>query len=441
MSDRPNILYVFTDQQSALAMSCAGNADLRTPAMDRLAAEGVRFERCYTSQPLCGPNRASMFSGLWPLEAGAPKNGMPMNERVGGRELGHLISGAGYDCVYAGKWHVPEISIPDGKHGFRRMAGFGDRGLADACVDFLRGPHERPFFLVASFDNPHNICEWGRGERLPWGELPEPPPVEELPDLPANFAVPPCEPEIIRAEKLRSWVIYPSIDYTDDDWRRHRWAYYRLTERVDAEICRLLEALDAAGLTENTVVIFSSDHGDGHGAHLWNQKCVLYEEVIRVPLVIRWPGRAAAGAVDQRHLVSNGIDLLPTCCGLAGVEPPEDVRGRSVVPLLAARGDVPWRDELAVETVFDGPDSYGTEGRALLTDRYKYAVYRFSRRREQLFDLQTDPGEMVNLAVESRHARTLDDHRRRLAAWVAETDPRGYTRFQVPGYETELRGR
>jgi len=163
--------------------------------------------------------------------------------------------------------------------------------------------------------------------------------------------------------------------------------------------------------------------------------------VIRVPLIVRWPGRASAGTVDRAHLVSNGIDLLPTCCELAGVEPPEGVRGRTIAPLLDGRSPAPWRDTLAVETEFDGPDSCHTEGRALLSDRYKYAVYRFSRHREQLFDLRDDPGEMVNLAVESRHADVLDDHRRRLAAWVAETDTRGYSRFQVPGYETELRRR
>jgi arylsulfatase A-like enzyme len=373
-----------------------------------------------------------MFSGLMPLEAGVPRNGGSFRDGLIPQTTGHVLSAAGYDCAYGGKWHVPEISMPEGL-GFRRIAPFGDDRLADVCGDYLRAPHERPFLLVASFDNPHNICEWARGERLPWGELGDPPPVESCPNLPPNFAVGAFEPEIVRVEQATSWIRYPSVIFSEDDWRRYRWAYYRLVEKVDAEIGRLLAALDDAGLRDDTLVLFTSDHGDGHGAHRWNQKSVLYEEVIRVPLVARWPGRWPAGAVD-RHLVSNGLDLLPTLCDVAGAPAPEGLRGRSLRGLAEDHGG-PWRDELAVETVFDGAESYHSEGRALLTERYKYIAYQFSRRREQLFDLVADPGEMVNLAVDARSANVLDEHRRRLARWIETTDSRDRFRFRVPGTE------
>ena len=127
MTEKPNILYIFTDQQFAGAMSCAGNEDVHTPSLDRLAAEGVRFEKAYCAFPLCTPSRASMFAGRWPHELGIKGNGVPIGEAFQPEELGHLLSNAGYDCAYGGKWHVPEIAIPDG-HGFRNINGFDDQG-------------------------------------------------------------------------------------------------------------------------------------------------------------------------------------------------------------------------------------------------------------------------------------------------------------------------
>ena len=115
-----NILFLMTDQQSALAMSCAGNLDLHTPAIDSLAETGVRFERAYCTQPLCSPARASMFTGKMPSECSVPFNGKPIPEELRPQELGNLLSRAGYECVYAGKWHIPSGAIDDG-HGFRRL--------------------------------------------------------------------------------------------------------------------------------------------------------------------------------------------------------------------------------------------------------------------------------------------------------------------------------
>ena len=178
MSKRPNILYIFTDQQSADAMSCAGNGDLCTPGMDRLAANGARFRNAYCSYPLCTPRRASMFTGKMPHELGITGNGAPVPEERVPMGLGNVLSEAGYDCAYAGKWHVPQIAIPDREHGFRRICGFDDNSIAATCAEFMAEDRDRPFFLVAAFDNPHNICEWGREQfgdnKAPWGSLPCP---------------------------------------------------------------------------------------------------------------------------------------------------------------------------------------------------------------------------------------------------------------------------
>ena len=434
MADRPNVLYIFTDQQSADAMSCAGNSDLRTPAIDSLAAGGVRFDRAYCTQPLCSPSRASMFTGLMPQEAGVPENGMHIGEHVAGRELGHLFSGAGYECVYGGKWHIPEITIPEG-HGFRQICGFDDSRLADCCIEFLGQEHDRPFLLVASFDNPHNICEWARNMTLPWGPIGDPPPADQCPELPANFAVPDDEPDIVRLERDQSWTIYPTRYFSDDRWRQYLWAYWRLVEKVDAQIGRILNRLRELRLDDNTLIIFSSDHGDGRAAHHWSQKSVLYEEAVHVPLVVSFKGRTPGGAVDREHLVSTGLDLMPTLCEWAGIAPPDGLRGRSFRALAQGQTVSEWRDQVVIETIFDGKLSLGTRGRALLADRFKYIVYDRGRPREQLFDLASDPGETQSLASDPEFADALDDCRRRLASWCAEVEPPKRRGFRVPGYE------
>ncbi len=425
---RPNVLYIFTDQQSASAMSCAGNPDVNTPAMDRLAAEGVLFEQAYCSQPLCTPCRGSMFSGLMPHVCGTYKNGAPIAEEFRQQELGNVLRRAKYDCLYGGKWHVPQGTMPaDNDHGFRVFAPRGDHGLAEACVRELKNwtvkPAEarQPFFMVASFINPHDICQIGRGQALPWGAIEESvPTLEECPNLPANFGIPPFEPEIIRVEQACNWAIYPYREHSPEEWRRLRWGYYRLVEKVDRQIGVILDGLDEAGLAENTVVIFSSDHGDGHGAHQWNQKCVLYEEVVRVPFIVRAPGGRRGAAVKDR-LVASALDLFPTVCDYAQAAVPEGLPGRSVRPLVEGAGHVEWHDQVVIETFFDGNRGYDATGRAVRTERYKYCVYDRGRYAEQLFDLEHDPGEMVNLAVETRYRDVLLDHRRRLLQYMEET--------------------
>lgn len=421
-----------TDQQGADAMSCVDTRDLTTPAMDSLAAKGVLFRNAYCTQPICGPSRASMFTGLMPRHACLTSdkwtpytlNMVNINEKLRDRELGCVFDRAGYECAYAGKWHIPEISIPEG-HGFRKIGGFGDTHLADRCIDFIRQRHDKPFFLVASFDNPHNICEWARNMNLPWGPVPDVS-TEECPGLPANFAIPPFEPECIRVEafRLQNPELHPTMNYTDEKWRHYRHAYHRLTEKVDAEIGRILDALKEQGLDRDTLIVFLSDHGDGQGAHHWNQKEVLYEESVRVPFIICWDEvTAEAGTCD--HLVSTGLDLLPTLCDYAGIAPPDNLPGRSLRVLADGGTPDDRRQEVVAVTTFDRPlDRWMgmTEGRMLRTEDYKYVVYTWGAYREQLFAINEDPGEMVNLAVSLQFKAILQRHRDRLRQWCTQTN-------------------
>ena len=232
----------------------------------------------------------------------------------------------------------------------------------------------------------------------------------------------PGQPEIIRVEQRGHWGIYPYADRSPEDFRRLRWAYFRLIEKVDREIGRVLEGLSDCGLQDDTVVVLSSDHGDAHGAHRWNQKSALFEEIIRVPLIIRAPD-ATAGLRDREHLISTGPDLYATILDYAGVEVPVGRRGLSLRSLVAAEPSV-WRDALCVETLFDGGRGYDTQGRALIAGWDKYVLYDRGRYREQLFNLETDPGEMVNLAVQDRHRGTLERCRALLREQLAQTGDR-----------------
>lgn len=428
---RPNILYILTDQQYAGAMSCAGNRDLTTPGMDRLARRGVRFENAYCTQPLCMPSRAAMLTGRYPHEIGATDNRANWHQPPAPL-LGAILSAAGYRCGWFGKWHIPISTSRVREHGFSVVAldkGKGnDARIASALVEFVTRSPEGPFFAVGSFMNPHNICEWARGEPAPEGAIPPPPAPELCPSLPDNFEIPFDEPEVVRAVQARHAPGYPTTGWPPDKWRQYRWAYCRLIEKVDVEIAGLLDALDQKGLLGDTAIIFSSDHGDGSGSHRWNQKQVLYEEATKVPFIVSLPG-VGGDRVDREHLIDAGLDLYPTICELARVTAPQGLRGLSILSLLEG-GQSTWRKNLICETEFaSNAGGMGIDGRAVRDDRYKYLCYSEGARREQLFDLLKDPGESLNLIAVPEMAERVRGFRESLSDWCRETGDN----FPVPG--------
>ena len=414
--EKPNIIYIMTDQQGPQVMSCAGNPDLHTPNMDLLAQRGVRFTNAYCAFPLSGPSRAAMFTGYMPSQSGMIENEMPLVDSLRNNTLGSLVAAAGYDCAYAGKWHVNTVTIPDGEFGFRRIKDNGDIGLAESCVEYLRERDKKePFFLVASFINPHNICEYARGQKTPHAPVVEPT-LEDCPNLPENFAVSPYDASVLRFEQDQNYKLYPTTSYGPDDWRRYRNAYYRLTEAVDAEIGKIIAEIDRQNLWKNTVIIFTSDHGDGNGAHHWNQKTALYEEVVGVPMIVCLPGGKNAGTVSEA-IVNNGIDLMPSICEWTGAELPYGRPGVSYK--AAAEQGAAGQDYIVTETNFN--QTAGTLGWMVRTPKYKYVVYDKGQYREQLFDMENDRAEIRNLAVESKYRDILLEHRGILENWLKTT--------------------
>lgn len=236
--------------------------------------------------------------------------------------------------------------------------------------------------------------------------------------------------------------MYGTAAYAYDDWRRYRHTYARLVERADAHLGVVLDALEAAGHADDTLVVFTSDHGDGDAAHAWNQKSALFEEAVKVPLIVRPPGGLGSGRVSDA-LVSTGLDLLPTLCGAAGAATPPDLPGTDLGSLAGgsgrdgAVGSGPdqvvgsGRDQVVVETLFERGSPPLTRGRALITDRYKYTVYSWGHWREQLHDLREDPGETRNLAVEERYDPVREEMRERLLDWCLRTEDTAFLKRLV----------
>ena len=430
VSKRPNILFIFTDQQSAAMMSCAGNSYLNTVAMDSLAARGVRFDRCYCTNPVCVPSRLSLMTGRMPSEIELGGNSVAhigaIPNHILKTGLGWQIRQAGYDVAYGGKAHLPNMSPQE--LGFDCISDDEGASLAQTAAEYVSRERDRPFFLVASFINPHDICymairdfaetdeekrllRTGGTElaaldealRLPAGVSEEEFFKSICPPLPANYEPQKDEPEAIgELQAQRPFKKNARERWPARKWRLHRWAYCRLTEMVDRHIGEILKALSQSGKEAETVVIFSSDHGDMDSAHRMEHKTAFYEEACRVPLIVAQPDAKQPGLVDRSHLVSNGLDLLPTICDYAGAVCPADLAGMSLRPLVEGRLPESWRTFVPVENEC---------GRMIVTDDFKYMLYDKGRNREQLIDIVKYPGEMKTVARDTWYGDVLHKHR------------------------------
>ncbi|SMP78719.1 Arylsulfatase A [Neorhodopirellula lusitana] len=430
---RPNILLITTDQQFADAMSCAGSELLKTPAMDELAKQGVRFTNAYVNLPVCLPERYSMYTGRLPCTRRlADANNKPTVS------LGNQAKLAGYRTAYFGKWHIQDqtFSTKDRKHhGFDVYGSGRDATITENAVGYLGQTNDTPFLLVASYYNPHDICEWGRKKagvtdkkaaNMRNGDVSISPSLEACPPLPDNYEISADEAEAVMRRRDITDRKGPNAQkmamaFDRNQWRQYRWAYNRLVEMVDSEIGQVLAALKANGLDDNTIVIFTSDHGDGCGAHRWHQKSILYEESCRVPFIIRWPGQSRVHEIDER-LISVGIDLMPTISEIAGTPMPDGPYfGLSALPFVRDQdSSAPTHRYVVTEAEVNDDVTY--QGRSIRTPNFKYHRWSDGANREQLFDMISDPGETKNLAQEPEFAGVLQTHRKMLADWIKRTD-------------------
>ncbi|GAB1415727.1 sulfatase-like hydrolase/transferase [Paludibacter sp.] len=417
-AEKPNIILIMTDQQTADAMSNRGNPYLSTPGMDMLAKDGVTFTNAYCSYPLSGPSRASLFTGKMPVELNVTNNDIPLSDEDTKNSLGFIVKDAGYDCLYAGKWHVPTIEMPDGEFGFQTISGMHDPTLVQNIKGRLAEKRAKPLFLVASFLNPHEICEYARTQTLHYGEI-DIPEEAKLPPLPANFNADKDLPESVKLHKDMMIKLYPTRNYSKLDWQKYVYSYYRLVERVDKSVYDLIMELKKNNLYDNSLIIFTSDHGDGVAAHKWNQKIALFEETINIPLIVKLPSNQkglAAGSVTGA-LTNIGLDIYSTVCDFAGAAIPSDRNGKSMKDVVLGKSDK-QHDHIFIETLLDGVN---IRGWCVIEGDYKYVFYRIFKQREQLFNLAVDKGETKNLIANPKFIEKRNHMRKLMREYSIKT--------------------
>ncbi|MBN1670129.1 MAG: sulfatase-like hydrolase/transferase [Kiritimatiellae bacterium] len=479
---KPNILLLFSDQHNAGVLGCEGHPDVKTPALDRLACTGVRFTRAYCQDGICVPSRASMMTGQYPRTVGVLYNTdpAPMPERF--EPLPAMLRRNGYRTGAFGKRHMPRSLDGGWDIACTTLTANHDpsdeyyrewieqRGKQDAFLRDWRaetgGAHaapmasllsdlapeetmeaytaqktiafledaaqgDRPFFAWCSFYRPHQPYT-----PLPmYADMYEPSkirmpdslrePAENLPPLLQHY----------RSNEKPPWCLGRAAE-NEDLYRMYIAYYYALVTEIDHHVDAVISALERLGLADNTIVIYTSDHGDFVGAHGMIEKIAhghnIYEDTLRVPLIVSWPGKARRGAVvdDLVELV----DLYPTLLDMAGIDPPDkpySLPGRSLTPTLV-EGAALGR-EYAVSENWSQVSVIGRDHKLgvwiappkAMSERPRHRISGFRDFGDMLFDRNTDPLELTNIAGKPEAAAVEKDLRAKLAEWEKKTPADG----------------
>lgn len=359
MKKNPNLLFIFADQLGATFMGCYGHPQVKTPNFDKLKEKAAFFQKAYTATPLCTPFRGTLFTGRYPEQTGVVKNEMriPRSEKT----LASHFNDAGYNTAFAGKWHLsgnPRRTWvpPEERAGFSdfvgwdcghvwhvnqryfvgdspttyTMAGHDTDGLTEIAKDKLKDLSDKsdPFCMFVSYQAPHPICD---------------PPQEYLDMYPADTLKlrPTVDPE--SSNDYRDFTVRTPVPFTVKEWTRR---YFGEITHLDASIGRLLDELEALGLTDDTVVVITADHGEMNGGHGLYQKSVPFEEASRIPLIIRLPGQTEGREIDS---LFSSVDFLPTVLGLCGLPESTAAEGVDYSQMLTSQPDPPERKHLIMQ--------------------------------------------------------------------------------------------
>lgn len=442
--ERPNILVVITDDQRWDAFSHAGHPWFRTPNLDRLASEGVRFANAFVTTSLCSPSRASMLSGVYPHRHGVLNNFTDFPDDLA--SYPRALRDAGYATAYIGKWHMGEDEDrprPGFDHwmshkgqgryfdnefninGRRELIeGYYTTVVTRAAADYIRNvggarPADRPWLLIV-------------GHKAPHGGPIEPEPryarafdgfAVEKPSNAGAYRAADGKPAWLEASHP-TWHGSGGPLYNIKDYGTFVRSYFGTIASVDDGMGELDAALRESGQYGNTATIFLSDNGFALGEHGRVDKRTMYEESVRIPLLARWPGRFPAGR-SVREMVLN-LDLAPTVMEIGGAVPPEGLDGRSWVG-MAKGGEAPadWRREWLYEYNYEVEFPYTPNVRGVRGERWKYIRYPHGdgspdRHEDELYDLEADPGEVRNLARDPEHAGVLAEMRGKLERMMRE---------------------
>jgi len=430
-SERPNILFLFSDQQRWDTLGCYGQKLPVTPNLDKMASEGVRFEYAFTTNPLCGPARACLQTGKYPTEVGCFRNGiaLPLNERT----IAHYLSEAGYEVGYIGKWHLAS----DKANNYRvqavppeRRGGYKDYWLAsdvleftshgydgymfdaegkkvdfkgyrvdcvtDFVLEYLRTrERKRPFFLFVSYIEPHHQNDHNH-----------------------------FEGPIGSKEKFKNFQVPGDLVGADGDWREEMPDYLGCCNSLDYNLGRIRAELERLGLAGNTLIIYTSDHGCHFRTRNSEYKRSCHESSVRIPLIICGPGFNGGKVINR---FASLLDLAPTVLAAAGVKKPRSMHGRPLQDLVNGTPS-DWRKDVFIQI------SESQTGRAIRTEKWKYSVSVPDKSNpasgfyyeEFLYDLENDPHERNNLVQEPSLAsvrRELSESLKRYVLEVEGTKP------------------
>ena len=443
---RPNILLIMADDHAPAAFSTYGSKLNSTPNLDRIAAEGLRLDRCFCTNAICTPARASVHTGKYSHTTGI-KTLNDVIDQTQETTVGMLLNDAGYQTAFVGKWHLGHGGHSDpagydfwsvlpgqGKYHDPELtemgkliteSGYVTDVLTDKALGWLANRDtERPFFLVCAHKAPHDPFQPNPKDRVLFADDPIPEPAtfhdnyenraaaagmatEKVELMHLKNHVPDPVPAGLSAEEQKAWNYQSFIRN-----------YLRCVASIDENAGRLLDFLDENELTDDTIVIYTSDHGFFLGDHGWYDKRFMYEESIRIPFLMRYPRAIRAGTVSDR--IALNVDFAPTILDYAGAAVARDMQGRSLRPL--AEGSVPsdWRTSMYYRywmhlAHFNIPAHYG-----IRTERHKLIYYygealgsagaidASTEPEWELFDLVDDPQEMVNLYEDPAHSELID---------------------------------
>jgi arylsulfatase A-like enzyme len=427
---RPNILFIMSDDHASHAMSCYGGKINETPNLDRLANDGIRFTNCFCTNSLCGPSRAVILTGKFSHVNGFKDNTSTFEGSQ--QTVAKLLQKAGYQTGMVGKWHL--VSDPTGFDYWHILPGQGvyydppmiEMGrrvkhqgyvtdiITDVALDFLRNRRDKnkPFFLMCHHKAPHRQWQPGPKYRTLYDDrdVPEPETFNDdysgrgtaarKQEMTVEHHLTPTDlkqdpPEGLAGQALKQWK-----------YQRYIKDYLRCIASVDENVGRLLDYLDASGLADNTVVFYTSDQGFFLGDHGWFDKRFMYEESLRMPLLVRWPGHIKPGAINAD--LAQNVDFAETFLDLAGEPVPGDMQGRSLRPLLEGKTPADWRKSIyyhyyeypAVHMVHK---HYGVR-----TDRYKLIFFPELGEWE-LYDLEKDPHELKSVYADPASAEKVKE--------------------------------
>ncbi len=420
-AQQPNVIVFFTDQQRWDTSGLHGNPLDLTPNFDRMAQQGTHVRRSFTCQPVCGPARSCLQTGLYATTTGCYRNGIPLSPDL--KTLAHHFGDAGYNTGYIGKWHLHSGStgpVPEEHRGgydywlasnvlemtsdaYRTrlfnndnqpidLPGYRVDAVTDAVIRYVDQNKDDPFYLFTSYIEPHHQ--------------------NHLDDYPP--------PDGYRERYTGKWIP-PDLAALGGSTHQHLGGYYGMVKRLDEALGRLLDALKSLNLLENTIILFTSDHGCHFKTRNSEYKRSCHESSIRVPTALHGADFIGGGQIQQ--LVSL-VDLPPTLLDAAGIAVPDVMQGRSILPLLRGESD-DWDEEVFVQI------SEAQVGRAVRTQRWKYCVDapKNSGRsgagsdvyeEQYLYDLQADPYELRNLIENKSHENVAQTMRERLIRRMVE---------------------